>query len=85
MTLCFANSHFVNIKPIPISVLAGSGYWEPKFKLEFEPFSEFTTLTIIQKGGTQVPVEGGIIIHCGFSLGCAFANVSLYVAISPTK
>lgn len=49
MTLCFANSDFVNVKPIPISVLAGSGYWEPKFKLEFEPFLEFTTLTIIQK------------------------------------
>jgi len=30
-----------------------------------------------------VPVEGGIIIPCGFSLGCAFANVSLYVIFHP--
>lgn len=65
--------------------MAGLEYWEPKFKPEFEPFSEFTTLTIIQKLVTEVPVEGGIIIPCGFSLGCAFANVSLYVTISPTK
>lgn len=49
MTLCFANSHFVNVMVHTHISMGWFRVWEPKFKLEFEPFSEFTTLTIIQE------------------------------------